>query len=209
MADDLHALAAHLGADRIDLLGFSFGASVAMEYAARYPETLRSVIIASGCAYPDDVEPYFRDDPDYRARRALARDTDPGDYAGAPDGALSRAMAHDSLPLNVWDEARWDDWRRALDGVRFSDDWSDAIHAGAVRRTGTDRPAALRRAGIPVLIVHGEREMSFPVALARRLHEDVPSSRLVLVPDAAHMARFDNPTAWTAAIRHFLTAARP
>lgn len=205
VADDLYALADRLGVDRVDLLGFSWGASIAMVFADRYPDALRSVIIASGCAYNDDLEPLLAADPDYRARVALARRTDPAAYAGAPDGALSHAMALDSLPLNVWDSARWDEWRAVLDRVVFSDDWGRAFEAGVVRRAVSDRPAALRAAGVPVLILHGEHEMSFPVALARRLHGDVPGSRLVLVPDAAHMAHFDNPTAWVGAVRDFLT----
>jgi pimeloyl-ACP methyl ester carboxylesterase len=206
VVDDLRALIQLLGADRADLLGFSFGGSIAMAFAARYPRALRSVIIASACAYDDDLEPLLEASPDYRARSALARQTDPAAYAGAPDGALSRAMAHDSLPLNVWDESRWDEWRAVLDRVVFSDDWGNAFEAGGVRRARpADPPAALRAAGVPVLILHGEREMGFPVSLARRLHEDVPGSRLVLVPDAAHMAHFDNSAAWVAAIRDFLT----
>ena len=46
--------------------------------------------------------------------------------------------------------------------------------------------------------------MSFPVSLARRLHAEVPGSALAEIPDAAHMAHFDNPTAWVTAVRTFL-----
>ena len=207
VVEDLRALVDHLGAERVDLLGFSFGASMAMAFAGRHPRSLRSVIIASGCAYDDELEPLLETSEDYQARRALARETDPAGYAAAPDGALSHAMALDSLPLNVWDESRWAEWRAVLDRVIFSDDRGRAFGAGTVRRNDrADPPAALRAAGVPVLILHGEREMSFPVSLARRLHEEVPGSRLVLVPDAAHMAHFDNPAAWVGAIREFLTA---
>jgi len=55
-----------------------------------------------------------------------------------------------------------------------------------------------------VLILHGERDMAFPPEVARRLHAAVPGSRLRLIADAAHMAQFDNPVAWLAAVREFL-----
>ena len=58
--------------------------------------------------------------------------------------------------------------------------------------------------GGPVLIVHGSREMGFPIGVARRLHAELSASTLAGIPDAAHMAHFDNPAAWTAAIRAFL-----
>jgi len=60
-----------------------------------------------------------------------------------------------------------------------------------------------------VLILHGEREMTFPVAVARRLHAEVPGSVLAEIPDAAHMAHFDHPRAWLAAVRGFLTRRPP
>jgi pimeloyl-ACP methyl ester carboxylesterase len=49
--------------------------------------------------------------------------------------------------------------------------------------------------------------MSYPVSVARRLHAELPASTLVEVPQAAHMAHFDNPTAWLGAIRAFLRTA--
>jgi hypothetical protein len=38
-----------------------------------------------------------------------------------------------------------------------------------------------------------------------RLHAAVPNSALAEIPDAAHMAHFDNPAAWLTSIRAFLT----
>jgi pimeloyl-ACP methyl ester carboxylesterase len=55
-----------------------------------------------------------------------------------------------------------------------------------------------------VLILRGAREMSFPISVARRSHAALPASVLTEVPEAAHMAHFDNPDHWLAAIRTFL-----
>ena len=68
--------------------------------------------------------------------------------------------------------------------------------------------AVLRNWARPVLILQGSREMSFPVSLARKLHTALPASTLAEIPDAAHMAHFDNGQAWLAAIRSFLNTAR-
>jgi pimeloyl-ACP methyl ester carboxylesterase len=67
--------------------------------------------------------------------------------------------------------------------------------------------AALRSWGGPVLVLHGEHDMTFPVEAARRLHAEVPAATLAEIPGAAHMAHFDDPAAWLSAIRAFL--ARP
>jgi pimeloyl-ACP methyl ester carboxylesterase len=98
------------------------------------------------------------------------------------------------------------EWHRVLAGVRFSSDWNEPYTAGRLRPGAPpDAPRVLRDWGGPVLIVHGQREMGFPIGVARRLHAEVPASTLAEIPEAAHMAHFDNPEAWTAAVRGFLT----
>jgi pimeloyl-ACP methyl ester carboxylesterase len=40
----------------------------------------------------------------------------------------------------------------------------------------------------------------------RMIGVEVPASTLVEIPDAAHVAHFDNPAEWLGAVRAFLTA---
>jgi pimeloyl-ACP methyl ester carboxylesterase len=51
---------------------------------------------------------------------------------------------------------------------------------------------------------HGTQDATHPVSHARKLHAAVPASTLAEIPDAAHMAHFDDPRAWVAEIRGFL-----
>jgi pimeloyl-ACP methyl ester carboxylesterase len=64
--------------------------------------------------------------------------------------------------------------------------------------------AVLQGWGGPVLILHGTQDATHPVSHARELHAAVPASTLAEIPDAAHMAHFDDPRAWAAEIRSFL-----
>jgi pimeloyl-ACP methyl ester carboxylesterase len=75
----------------------------------------------------------------------------------------------------------------------------------STRVRGRSAAAALRDWGRPVLSLHGAKEMSFPIGTARRLRAALPAGTLIEVPDAAHMAHFDNPAHWLAAIRRLLT----
>jgi pimeloyl-ACP methyl ester carboxylesterase len=191
------------------VLGFSYGGGIAMRVVEQHPGLVRRVILASTTAY-QDYEEELQASADYRERAAMCPQIpwdDPG-LTGpeAPDGALSRAMAYASVPLNIWRLDRIAQWHRVLAAVRFSSDWN-APHAAGQLRPGAppEAPRVLRDWGGPVLIVHGSREMSFPIGVARRLREQLPVSTLIEIPDAAHMAHFDNPTAWTAGIRAFLS----
>lgn len=59
----------------------------------------------------------------------------------------------------------------------------------------------------PVLIVWGEQDAWLGSALAHRLHETIPRSELVLVPDAGHFAMEDAPDAVAGALSAFFTSA--
>jgi pimeloyl-ACP methyl ester carboxylesterase len=201
LADDVAALVRHLGAERADVLGFSYGGGVAMRVADQHPGVLRRLILASTTAYPE-----------IRAELPPERAAMCGDVTwdlDLPDGELSRAMAYADLPTAIWRLDRADEWRAVLERVRFTSDWNPPFAAGTLKPARpADPPGALNAWGGPALIVHGEHDLTFPIEAARRLHTEVPASTLTEIPAAGHMAHFDTPAAWLAAIRGFLTAGR-
>jgi pimeloyl-ACP methyl ester carboxylesterase len=155
--------------------------------------------------YRDELEA----SADYQARRVLCTEVGFGDplLSGpdAPGGALSRAMAFGSAPHDIWRLDRLEEWHRVLEGIRFTSDWNEPYASGTLRPAAPPAaPRVLREWGGPVLLVQGAREMCFPVGVARRLHAELPASTLIEVPEASHMAHFDNPQAWQGAIRQFL-----
>jgi pimeloyl-ACP methyl ester carboxylesterase len=170
-----------------------------MRLVDQYPGLVRSLILASTTAYRD-YEQEREASADYQARARLCTEIAWDDPAltgpDSPDGALSRAMAYAGAPSDIWHLDRLDEWHRVLAQVRFSSDWN-APHAAGQLRPGTpdNAESVLRTWARPVLILHGSREMGFPVNLARKLHAALPASTLAEIPDAAHMAHFDNPQA--------------
>ena len=58
-ADDAAALLTHLGVARADLLGFSNGASIALQVAIRHPRLVRKLVVASVMFRRDGLAPGF------------------------------------------------------------------------------------------------------------------------------------------------------
>ena len=167
-------------------------------------------------AYQDfqDFQDELDSSADYHRRGELCTEVSFDDpvlaSAAAPDGALSRAMAYGGAPRDIWQLARRDEWQQVLARVRFSSDWNTPHADGLLRPAApVNPPQVLRDWGGPVLAVQGQREMCFPIGVARRLHSEVPGSTLAEIPDAAHMAHFDNPRAWVGAVRAFLRTGPP
>lgn len=56
-ADDVAALARHLGVERVDIFGFSNGASIGLQVAIRHPAIVRRLIFASAMTTRDGAQP--------------------------------------------------------------------------------------------------------------------------------------------------------
>jgi len=67
-ADDVAALLKHLGVEKADLLGFSNGASVALQLAIRHPQLVRKLVFASSMTKRNGAQPQlweFMDKADF------------------------------------------------------------------------------------------------------------------------------------------------
>ena len=61
---------------------------------------------------------------------------------------------------------------------------------------------------VPVRIVWGERDAWLPPATAKHLHERIPGSNLVLLPDTGHLAMEDGPQEVAATLFESFTDCR-
>lgn len=204
---DLAALIAALRLGPVHLLGFSYGGRVALRFADRHPEMVSGLMLASTTAYEDyqaDLDRWdkYRLRSDAGVRAEIARIMD--------DNSLSREeqtrrWAYASAPLNIYDPTLLPRYREVLNRVAFSGEWLAALKAGKLADVHhTDYGARLAELGLPMLILHGEMDMCFPLAVAKRLHAAIPRSELVVIPRAGHMAHIEATEAWNAAVLGFV-----
>jgi pimeloyl-ACP methyl ester carboxylesterase len=205
---DAAALVGVLGADRVDLLGHSYGGQLAMLFAERHPDLLDRLVLSSTTAYPSFAEE-LAGHPQYRARQPAVDAEVAAIYADPSTtyAQKTRLMAMATAPMNLHDLGLLDEWRAVLDGVRFSGVWTPGWLAGTLRSPRpADPAAALRAAGRPTLILHGAGDLGFPVEVAFRLHAAVPHSELAVVDRGGHAAHFERRAEWVARLRDFLDA---
>lgn len=208
VVDDIDRLIGALGHERVDLLGFSTGGQVAQLFVEAHPERVRSLVLASTTAYPD-VEQYLDGWAEYENRHA-ARAPWPR-WAGFERGAARNDLeatiewAVHAAPTAIWDLDRLDEYLDLLAAVRFTGEWIRPFREGRLHPWRPGDPAGvLRRFPGRVLILHGAQDMGFPVRVAERLHDDVPTSQLVVIESAGHMAQFEQPAEWAGAVGGFL-----
>lgn len=192
--NDAHRLIKALELGQVDLLGFSTGGRAAMEYVSQHPDDVRRLVLASTSAYPSDAaRAYLVDWPEYQRRQEIEREA---------HGALRNST------IFVWN---LDLAPAYLDLIRELDegDWGfDRVLAGTMPPWCTRDPIMILNEWTgPILILHGAKDMGFPIQLAERLHREVPRSRLAVIDNAAHMCHFEKPEQWAREITTFLSDA--
>ncbi|MCX7143449.1 MAG: alpha/beta hydrolase [Proteobacteria bacterium] len=67
--------------------------------------------------------------------------------------------------------------------------------------------ARLKEILCPTLIIVGRDDPGTPVAMSEEIHQAMPGSKLVIIPDAAHLANLEQPDAFNDALSDFLAGA--
>jgi len=84
---------------------------------------------------------------------------------------------------------------------------SESAIAGAITAlmTRPDSTPLLSSLHCPTLILVGDEDTLTPPELSREMHRAIPGSELVTLPGAGHMSNLEQPSAFNAAVAHFLT----
>ncbi|RJL35598.1 alpha/beta fold hydrolase [Bailinhaonella thermotolerans] len=188
-----------IGASRVDVLGFSYGGLIAQRLAIQAPHLVRRLIVASSAVLPVP-EDAFEGWEEYERRKAAH----PSSWDTSPlEGAeLTWAEAFAAAPLNVWRKESLPEYLRRLEQVTFTGSYLRPWREG--RLPSAQYPdAAERLSGMPLFLLHGRYDMTFPASLVPL----TPCTDAVVLDEAGHMAHIDQPEAWLAAVTRFLAAS--
>ena len=74
--------------------------------------------------------------------------------------------------------------------------------------TQMDQRESIRSITTPTIVIVGEQDPGTPVSAAELIHQRIAGSELVVIPDAAHFANMEQPTAFNDALLGFLSRHR-
>ena len=64
--------------------------------------------------------------------------------------------------------------------------------------------ARLKEIKCPILVIVGADDPGTPVSMAKEIHDNAPGSKLVVLPQAAHLSNIEQPEGFTKALRGLL-----
>ncbi|WP_436738463.1 alpha/beta fold hydrolase [Streptomyces sp. BBFR102] len=202
---DVEALRRHLGVDRVDVLGHSAGANLAVRYAERHPDRVDRLVLVTPSTFGVGV-----DVPGpLRARTARLREGEPWfpeAYAALEDVAAGRATAASWEAMAPFMYARWDEAARAHRALGTP--WRGTEAAAAYGADGAFDPPATRAAlaafDRPVLLVAGELDLNSPPEAVTSYAALFPDARLAVLPGVSHFPWVDDPRGFASAVAGFL-----
>jgi len=189
-AADLKALLDALNVKQAVVCGLSMGGYIALAFLAKYPGMLKGLILANTRAGADSEQ----------AREARYANAQKAFDEGVP------AIAEGMLPKMLTEATRAN--RDSLTAyVRSMMAHQPAKGVAAAQRgmaARPDRTSMLAAINIPTLIITGSADTLIPPSESEAMAKAIPGSKLVVVPDVAHLSNVENPDAFNAAVREFI-----
>ncbi len=206
--DDLEELRRHLRVERINLLGHSHGGIVAMAYAAKHPDRLERLILASTFArWAPEQEAAMEeaigshaDEPWYADAKAALDAEQAGEFT--TDQEMSD-LAFQELPFYF---SRYGDGERAyLETLR-----ADLSNADALRFFNQeifltfDLCSELEKITAPTLVIAGDDDFITGPLSAAEIEEGVADVSKVIIPACGHFLFVEAPEPFGEAVVSFL-----
>ncbi len=209
LVGDIERLRRHLGIDRWQLFGGSWGSALALAYAQAHPGRVTELVLRGVfLVRQEEIHWYYQDGcsrlfPDAWERFiAPIAPADRGDLVTA----YYRHLTSDDPVVRRKAAVAWSGWEGRTSSLRMdpsvvakveSPEFAEAfariechyfVHKGFFERDGQLLDELPRITHLPVTIVQGRYDVVCPPKTAWELHKAWPGSKLILVPDAGHSA---------------------
>jgi len=206
LVSDLEALRAHLGQDRVWLMGHSEGGIVSAHYACEHPDRVAGLVLLAASAAMGP-----KDDADATAR-VMKRKDEPwfaaamlSQLAGPPKTDEEMAAGMEKLL-----PAYWADPSRI---AKYKDDFAASTMSVAARagsedskRRHFDLTGRLKKVTAPALVVVGDRDFVCPPHMSRTLHLGLANSKLLVIEDCGHFPWMEQAKEFEVQVPLFLKA---
>ncbi len=185
LADDAIALVKALGLKRVHFGGLSIGGMLGQNFAARAPQLVASLMLVDtasimpGVAWDERIAAIRKSGIEAVADATMQRWFTPRFHAQQPDALKGIRNMLVRTPAEGYIGCAY-----AIRGMDLHEDDAKIV--------------------CPTLIVVGDEDPATPVASARALNTAIKGSKLVIVPQAAHIVTVEQPAALSRALGEFL-----
>jgi proline-specific peptidase len=204
---ELEALRAHLGLDRMLLLGHSWGGFLAPAYAAHFPDRVAGLVLAGSAARWHDFAIAAERWLGELGPQAVAT-VRKAERSGKTEDPAYQALLERYYALHLCRLAHWPNFLDETGAAigrnpvyQYLNGPSEFQFTGALARY--DGSPAARSIRVPTLITCGEYDEA-PPPIARSLAALIPGSRVEAFAGLSHMSHIEDPARVMGVTRRFL-----
>jgi proline iminopeptidase len=195
---DLEALRTHLGLEKWDVLGHSWGGYLSMAYSARHPERIAHLVIVDSAApkFSDTIFLFAQIFPETTERRNgyIFADT-------MGDKAASDASIAEYLTMLFYSAERRDQFIPKMQPGAYTKLVFETLMADIAR---FDLNPELAKFKFPTLVVTGRYDINVAPLVAYKIHNAIPGSKFVVFERSGHIPFYEQPDEFVAAVETFL-----
>lgn len=193
MISDLHALLGHLGIEKAHLVGLSLGANFVLNFALRYPDLCRSIVVA-GCGSGSTDRAHF----EKRIQNSVQTLLSKGMQSFAEDYTLGETR----LTLRRKDPKGWTEFREQL--KEHSSLGSALVMQEVILRRATifSLKDQLNQLRVPTLILVGDEDKPC-IEPGLFLRKEISSSGLAFFPRTGHAINLEEPALFNDSLSRF------
>jgi proline iminopeptidase len=197
--NDLEDLRAHLSADRIELLGHSWGGYLVMAYAAQHPEHISHLIIVDSAApkFKDTIFLFDNVFPEGTERQQSVSFAEEMGDKGASDTDLREYFS-----MLFYSPQNRDKFLATVSPSVYRKDINEAVEKDIER---FDLNPEIRKFRFPTLVITGRYDMNVAPVVAYKIHQAIPGSHFAVFERSGHLPFFEEPDAFVRVMEDFLS----
>jgi pimeloyl-ACP methyl ester carboxylesterase len=184
LADDMAAVLDLVSVEQADVVGFSMGGYVALAFAERYPQRMRSLALIDTRSGADSAE--GKTGRDAMAERLMQEGRD------TIAETMQAGLLGPTAPIKVKARVRSMVERCPYETI---------VGALGGMRDREDRTAILGSVDVPTAVMVGEQDAVTPPPESEMMAEQLPNATLTVIPDSGHMSPIEQPLAVNAVLR--------
>jgi proline iminopeptidase len=196
--DDLDALRAHLGLDKIILLGSSWGGYLSMAYAARHAERVAGLILV------DSAGPKWDDKTDLEDKvypEVVEREKSLEFAMEFRDKAARDQYNREDFSMLFYSPEKRAAFLALLMPVKFNWEVNDAVSHDLAR---FDLTPELPKFRFPTLVITGRFDMNVAPVFAYQIYRAIPGAQFTVFEKSGHLPFTEEPDDFASRIESFL-----
>ena len=198
--EDLDSLRNVLRAERMDLLGHSWGGYLVMAYAARHPDRVAHLVILDSAAPKwSETEFIFK----YVFPEGIERQGRLDFFDALGDSASGKQSLREYLRMIFLSPEKRDEFMKRADTYTYTRSVNEALNADLAKY---DMWPLLPTLKMPTLVATGRYDMNVAPSTAWKIHQAISGSKWAVFERSGHLPYFEEPAEFQRVVESFLDA---